>query len=255
MSVTSVQSSSSPGQPIKLPVPVSRAALGRDRATADDEAVVEAVTKIALLVEGRSLIRDCFERCIRRASDLEVVAVATVDDCLDRMKKGDVELAVLILDGAPDCERNLETVKRLVQSASPVPVIVVSDGDDIARVRNVMKAGVRGYISTSMALDVAVEAIRLVRAGGQFVPAASILVEEVRSPASDAEHSDRLGRIFTARQAAVVDALRKGMANKVIAYELNMQESTVKVHVRNIMKKLKARNRTEVAYLANRLLD
>ncbi|MGU3537814.1 LuxR C-terminal-related transcriptional regulator, partial [Methylobacterium sp. A54F] len=47
-------------------------------------------------------------------------------------------------------------------------------------------------------------------------------------------------------------ALRKGTPNKIIAYELNMCESTVKVHVRNIMKKLKAKNRTEVAYLTNR---
>jgi DNA-binding NarL/FixJ family response regulator len=61
--------------------------------------------------------------------------------------------------------------------------------------------------------------------------------------------------MFTRRQVAVIDALRKGKANKIIAYELNMCESTVKVHVRNIMKKLNARNRTEVAYLANELLQ
>jgi DNA-binding NarL/FixJ family response regulator len=52
-----------------------------------------------------------------------------------------------------------------------------------------------------------------------------------------------------------VDALRRGKANKIIAYELNMKESTVKVHVRNIMKKLRATNRTQVAYIANRLIN
>ena len=56
------------------------------------------------------------------------------------------------------------------------------------------------------------------------------------------------------RQAAVIEALRRGKANKIIAYELNMRESTVKVHVRNIMKKLKATNRTEVAYIANEMM-
>ncbi len=54
--------------------------------------------------------------------------------------------------------------------------------------------------------------------------------------------------MFTARQAAVIEALRRGKANKIIAYELSMCESTVKVHIRNIMKKLNATNRTEVAY-------
>jgi DNA-binding NarL/FixJ family response regulator len=57
--------------------------------------------------------------------------------------------------------------------------------------------------------------------------------------------------MFTSRQAAVVDALLKGKANKIIADELNMCENTVKVHVRRIMMKLKARNRTEVAYIVN----
>jgi DNA-binding NarL/FixJ family response regulator len=55
--------------------------------------------------------------------------------------------------------------------------------------------------------------------------------------------------VFTHRQLQVVEAIKKGKPNKIIAYELNMCESTVKVHVRTIMKKLHARNRTQVAYL------
>ncbi|WP_136625483.1 response regulator transcription factor, partial [Mesorhizobium norvegicum] len=60
--------------------------------------------------------------------------------------------------------------------------------------------------------------------------------------------------MFTIREAAVVEALKKGKANKIIAYELNLCESTVKVHIRNIMKKLKATNRTEVAYKLRQML-
>jgi DNA-binding NarL/FixJ family response regulator len=57
---------------------------------------------------------------------------------------------------------------------------------------------------------------------------------------------------FTRREAQVLEQLQQGKANKVIAYELNISESTVKVHVRNIMKKLHATNRTQVAFLAQR---
>jgi hypothetical protein len=53
----------------------------------------------------------------------------------------------------------------------------------------------------------------------------------------------------------VVESLRQGKPNKIIAYELNLCESTVKVHVRNIMKKLRAKNRTEVAFLMNGVGD
>ena len=60
---------------------------------------------------------------------------------------------------------------------------------------------------------------------------------------------------FTQRQAQILDCLRRGMANKLIAYELNMCESTVKIHIRNILKKLKATNRTEAAFKLNALCD
>ena len=60
---------------------------------------------------------------------------------------------------------------------------------------------------------------------------------------------------FTQRQAQILDCLRRGMANKLIAYELKMCESTVKVHIRNTMKKLKAANRTHVAYLTRGLFE
>ena len=59
--------------------------------------------------------------------------------------------------------------------------------------------------------------------------------------------------MFTPRQAEAVMALRRGMANKIIARELNLRESTVKVQIRNIMRKLHATNRTEAAFRINRL--
>ncbi len=54
---------------------------------------------------------------------------------------------------------------------------------------------------------------------------------------------------FTCREAEVVRLLRQGKPNKIIAFELSISESTVKVHIRNIMKKLNATNRTQVVFL------
>ena len=71
--------------------------------------------------------------------------------------------------------------------------------------------------------------------------------------AARSEPAKGLGDLFTPRQAAVAHALRRGKANKIIAYELNMCESTVKIHIRNILKKLKATNRTEAAFKLNAL--
>lgn len=231
-------------------------------AGSDDEIDAEPGGPAVLLIEGRPLIRDCLARCIRRGSDVEVRTIARLEMCAEAIEDGRVSLAMLVVESPADADHNLRLVARLREITGNLPIIVVCDGEDLSCIVRVMKAGVRGYISTDMALDVAIEAIRLVQAGGQFLPAQSVLEEgsaaaaaPVAAGVAAGEVPSGLNGIFTTRQAAVVEALRKGMANKIIAYELNMQESTVKVHVRNIMKKLKARNRTEVAYLANQLLD
>ena len=82
---------------------------------------------------------------------------------------------------------------------------------------------------------------------------ASCVASASRQMLATSDATERQASFFTSRQSAVVEALKRGKANKIIAYELNMCESTVKVHVRNVMRKLKATNRTEVVYKVNEL--
>lgn len=132
---------------------------------------------------------------------------------------------------------------------SRLPTAIIADAEGLNQVLLALEAGARGYIPTSLSIDVVVEAIRLIAAGGVFVPASSVVgARDVREKPH--ANGNEVTPVFTSRQAAVVRALCMGKPNKTIAHELNMRESTVKVHVRNIMKKLSARNRTEVALIA-----
>jgi DNA-binding NarL/FixJ family response regulator len=97
-----------------------------------------------------------------------------------------------------------------------------------------------GEWKLTMSLKVVSEAIRLVQAGGMYIPASSLLAAQRPNEVRGAESNSRLSGL-TNRQLAVLEAVRRGKANKIIAYELNMCESTVKVHLRNIMKKLPLR--------------
>ena len=136
---------------------------------------------------------------------------------------------------------------NLVAEVGVVPVIVVADSEEPSEILAALDSGARGYVPTSVNIGVVVEVTRLVCAGGTFVPASSVMaMREVITAASTTDRS--LTGIFTPREARIAEALRKGKANKIIAYDLNLCESTVKVHIRHIMKKLKATNRTEVAY-------
>lgn len=208
-----------------------------------------------VVIEKRLLIRDCLVKCLREIDPgCPVLAFATVSEWLESETQ---YLPILILfslqpDNADDSEVH-QNLSLLNGNNAGAPVVIISDSEDTSQVISALKCGARGYIPTSVTLNVALEAMRLVGAGGTFAPTSALLDTKELREAAPMHYDVSKKVLFTARQLAVLVALRRGKANKQIAYELNMREGTVKVHVRHIMKKLRARNRTEVAVIANQL--
>ena len=202
-----------------------------------------------VLIEPRGLIRECLIRCLQSATGYPMVGYASVGAWLQHAPSREACLVILSSTTQNPTGVN-EQFDELTQAGIALPVVVLSDSQEPDHVFDLMERGATGLVSSDITLDVAVQALRLVIAGGVYIPANCVLAAWRHSDPGTRKPCAKTG-MFTARQAAVVEALRKGKANKVIAYELDMRESTVKVHVRNIMKKLNARNRTEVAYLTN----
>jgi DNA-binding NarL/FixJ family response regulator len=104
-----------------------------------------------------------------------------------------------------------------------------------------------------------IQVIRLVLAGGTFIPPGVLEAGEASDDSGDSQEFEPGPRRYlaelTPRQGEVFELLRQGKSNKLIAYELGMQESTVKVHVRQIMRKLKAINRTHAVFLAEAIVN
>lgn len=131
-------------------------------------------------------------------------------------------------------------------------MIILSAVDAPESIFEAFESGVRGYMPTlSTTLELAIEVIRLVKVGGTFLPP-NCLYSRKASPSPGTERGadparELAGGPFTPRQMAVIERLQLGKANKIIAHDLGMSESTAKVHIRNIMKKMKATNRTEAA--------
>jgi DNA-binding NarL/FixJ family response regulator len=235
--------------PLGIPLKRERLESPETKPLEDSDVAQNTPLPTIVLIENRLFIRDCIARTLD--SEFNVASFSSVAKW---MEAGDAVVASLILwciSGQNDPQMQQETA-LLVQRQKRVPVILVSEAEDFDHVICALKEGARGYIPTSVSLEVAIQAIYLVHAGGTYVPASSLVAAQRSS--QEPEAPKRLGTL-TARQTAVVEALRKGKANKIIAYELNMRESTVKVHVRSIMKKLKAKNRTEVAFLTNGLFS
>jgi DNA-binding NarL/FixJ family response regulator len=214
---------------------------------------LESQTVPALIViEPRSFVRNCILSSLSSATAMLGIGVGSVEEYLTRL--GDVQSAIIVcaMDaGAADVSNRLV---RLKSAGVRVPVIVMADASNVDLILAALNCEANGFIPADISLEIAAHALKLVMAGGSYFPVDSLLAARPTPATRNLPEPTPKSRIFTRRQIAVIDALRKGKANKIIAYELNMCESTVKVHVRNIMKKLNAKNRTEVAYLAGELL-
>ncbi len=209
-----------------------------------------------LVIDPRTLDRECFIKALVDCNlRMGVKAIGSVDEWRKHARMDLPVGAVLLnLGGKKITDPGVaDQISRTAAEFKSVPVVIVADTDDLAQILTALECGARGYIPTSVGVDVCVEAIGLAVAGGIFVPATSVLAMRHLIDGGGSREMLSLARMFTARQAEVAQAVRCGKANKAIAYELNLRESTVKVHIRNIMKKLKAANRTEVAYKINDL--
>lgn len=200
-------------------------------------------------LDPRAFTRDCVGGWLRSSLGAFSVRVLPDPSQIEAHAANADQIRAVIINAGPE-RMSSSTMARLLASTRErlpgVPVAILSDCEDPESVREAFELGVRGYIPTSLEPLVAIGAVHLVCVGGSFAPAAALLCQDDRPRAQAAEP---LIEGFTQRQSQILECLRRGMANKLIAYELSMCESTVKVHIRNIMKKLKATNRTEVAYL------
>jgi DNA-binding NarL/FixJ family response regulator len=208
-----------------------------------------------IYLDRRAFTRDCVGNWLQSSLSGFTVRVLADPDQLEMAPEVTGRIQAVIINAGPERLSSATIaclLARVAEIMPGIPVTVLSDLEDAQSIREAFDLGVCGYIPTSLASPIAIEAVRLVCVGGIFAPPAVLLFQDDRPRRPDAKSAiDR----FSPRQSQILDCLRRGMANKLIAYELNMCESTVKVHIRNIMKKLNATNRTQVAYMTRAFFE
>jgi DNA-binding NarL/FixJ family response regulator len=211
----------------------------------------EAVRGIAI-VENRVFLRECIRISLKNAFSIPIDTYASVSDLQDRRNNALIRLIIFfVIDG--NSQACVSALNKLSEIRPGIPVIILSYKDDFELARTVLTHGAKGYIPLTMGFEIAIEAVRFVLAGGVFLPAECAFARDAF--AAPLSQRPLTFSAVTGRELAVCRAIRQGKPNKIIAYELNMCESTVKVHVRHIMRKLRAKNRTDVAIKAADLLS
>lgn len=207
------------------------------------------------IIDDRALTRECLaQSLIAHGLEMDVELFPSFESW--RKTSDFLHSGLLINIGKNDFldDAFVHDLKNLISDFPGLPVVILAENPDIRQVLRAFEVGVQGYISSAIGLTVCVGAIALALAGGAFISAEDL--NDLRQLLLVAEKKERhKATLFTQREADVIDALTQGKPNKIIAYELNLRESTVKVHIRNIMKKLNARNRTEIIFKISDLFE
>jgi two-component system NarL family response regulator len=198
------------------------------------------IDKIRILVaEDHLVARVGVSTIVNMQPDMTVVAEASnglqaVE--LFRKHRPDVTLLDLRMPGMGGVEA-ATAIRAEFPTARMIALTTYGGDEDI---RRALAAGVLAYLTKDVLHDELLKAIRAVHAGQTYLPAAVAAALAAQLPRPD----------LSAREVQVLGLIVRGLANKQIAYTLNIAEHTVKNHVKNILSKLGAQDRTQAATAA-----
>jgi DNA-binding NarL/FixJ family response regulator len=201
------------------------------------------------IVDQSRLRCDCLKLALaHQPRRWRVTDMGTASELARLVQRGE-EFDVILLGGSTCTHVDLMDITLLAAAAPHTPILVAAECDDPQRAHAILRAGARGFLPTSHSLKVLMGALERVRAGGSYVPLA--LTEAQPAPTSE-QTQGTPWRELTRRQRDVLTLIAEGKSNKLIADALKMSESTVKAHVKQIIRRLNVTNRTQAALLATR---
>ena len=198
-----------------------------------------------LLADDHPLFADALRALIERdfpAAKLDVVT--DIEAAHKALARASFDLAILDLH-MPDTH-GFDGVARTLARFPNTPVVVISGTAGAAEIARAIELGARGFLPKTLPSKVLSAALQVVMSGGTYVPTDYAQL----APSPPAEPA---GGALTPRETEVLQRLIVGQSNKEIGRELGLQEITIKLHVRNIFRKLGVRNRVEATNAAARL--
>jgi len=197
-----------------------------------------------LLVDDHATVRDALRLLLDREADLEVVADASDgQEAVDRVSN--VPIDVILMDLSMPGTSGLVATRRLREARPNVAIVILTRHSDKTYLRELLRAGIRGYVLKRSPHHELLRAIRAVAAGQQYIDPS--LTHHLAEPfvRTAGEHSVRVSRV-TDREAQVLRLVSLGHSNKEIAVQLNLSVKTIELHKANAMQKLGLHGRIEL---------
>ena len=196
-----------------------------------------------LLVDDHPMLRRGISELLSLEDDVKVVGEASNgQEALDFLEKNTVDL--VILDHKMPILTGIETLREIKARNIQTKIVLFTVSDSGEDVQEALKLGVDGYLLKDMEPELIIIDIRKILRGELVISPnlASILAQTLRTPSIEDIASN-----LTSRELQVIQMIAEGLSNKMIANNLDIAESTVKVHVKHILSKTGLRTRVEAA--------
>jgi DNA-binding NarL/FixJ family response regulator len=193
-----------------------------------------------LIADDHDLVRETLAAFLLAEGFAEVRTVATLDAALEVLATGAM-FDLVLLDYSMPGMNGFDGLARAKAVAGKVPVAIITGTAQRELAEAALQAGAAGFVPKTLASRAMVAAVNLMASGDVFAPI-SLLMEEP-------EMAEALATL-TRRETDVLKGICEGKSNKEIARDLDLQEVTVKLHVKTLSRKLGAKNRTHAAMIA-----
>jgi len=203
-----------------------------------------------LLIDDHVMFREGMKFLLSDLDEtLELVEAGTLEAALSALEEHGADLILLDLM-LPDTE-GMAALRRIRADYAGIPLAVVSGVEDPAQIRELIEEGALGFVPKTSSSDVLIAALKLIIAGGVYLP--PVALDYVPPAQPDATRGQSLDEVLSSRQSAVLQKAIQGKPNKVIARELDIAEGTVKAHLSLAFRALGVNNRTEAVFAAAQL--
>lgn len=220
--------------------------------------------KVLIADDHRLIIEGVKIKLAELDPTVEAVVAMNIEELDRAVAEHADQLDLALIDIAMPGTQGHQHIAKLRAQAPSLPVIVLSGSEDPELMRSLLDLGVLGFIPKAYSPDIMLSAIRLVLAGGVYIPPLLLANAQAHgwqpTDASTAPQGfdsarslDALRTLLTERQIDVMRLLSQGKPNKLIARDLGISEGTVKIHLAAIFRALNVRNRVEAVVASRKL--
>lgn len=201
-----------------------------------------------LIVDDHALFREGIYHVLKELDEQVNILDASDYDSAVEYVSINPDLDMILLDLNMPGKDGFTALDTFTKQYPAMPIVILSASNQQSDIQRALNAGAMGYIPKESTSSVMLNALKLILAGGIYVP--PTLAKQINQKVNQ---SDSIGNDLTPRQLQVLKMVIQGHSNKVIAAELNISEATIKMHVTAILRSLGVSNRTQAAMMAEKL--